>query len=160
MAKSKMQNVKGTIGGFVEDAYSTITDLQSEMQEWADNMEEKFSSTEKYGRISEAAETLGNYTDSPDVPEYLAELPAEAVLDNKKNPSRATRCGNATCYLDGALGSIEAFLEALEKKDSPEATSKTPEQIEEIKSEVEELQGTLDECKSEIEGVEFPGMYG
>ena len=37
-----------------------VEELAGEMSEWRDNLEDKFSSTEKYERVSEAADTLEN----------------------------------------------------------------------------------------------------
>ena len=39
---------------------SELESLKEEMESWRDNIEEKFSQTQKYEEVSEAAETLGN----------------------------------------------------------------------------------------------------
>jgi hypothetical protein len=60
MAKGKYIECKTTVADALSDAMSIVTDLQSEMSDWRDSLEDKFSSTEKYERVSEAADSLEN----------------------------------------------------------------------------------------------------
>lgn len=60
MAKGKHIKVDTTVENALSLAGSEIGDLWNEMNDWRDSMEDKFSSTEKYERVSEAADTLEN----------------------------------------------------------------------------------------------------
>lgn len=133
---------KGTLADAVSEAYGEITALAEEMRSWADNMEERLSHTEKYERVSEAADALEAMSE-PDIPDGLGDKECDILTDHGKRrnrpPSRADRASAAATNLDNAM----AVLDELEDND-----------------EAEQLRSDLENIKDELEGVEFPGMYG
>jgi len=58
--RHKSVAVVTSVEGILGDAPSEIDDLKEEMASWRDALEDKFSGTEKYERVSEAADTLEN----------------------------------------------------------------------------------------------------
>jgi len=58
MASGTYKKVKTSVSAALADGASVISELAEEMGEWRDNLEEKLSHTDKYERVSEAAELL------------------------------------------------------------------------------------------------------
>lgn len=54
---------KWTFVELVDQFYSEVEGLAEEMEEWRSNIEEKFSSTDKYSRVEESAQTLQSIAD-------------------------------------------------------------------------------------------------
>lgn len=129
----------------LSEAFGEFSSLAEEMRSWADGMEEKFSSTDRYARVSEAADTLENHTDAPDVAECLEDIKVSVqdLAPRKRGYSRADRCGQACYILDLCINALDEIEGEGERKD-----------------EAESLRDEIDNVKSECEGVEFPGMYG
>ncbi len=53
--KAKMERANEILGGI---DYSEVENLRDEIQDWKDNIEEKFSATQKYSDLEECASTL------------------------------------------------------------------------------------------------------
>jgi hypothetical protein len=122
-----------TIADAITDAFSVVEELASEMQEWGDNIEEKFSSTEKYERIREAQYCLESAS-QPSVPDSLNDAKVIIHLPKmKKRPSRNDRLTEA--HMD--------HLESLEENEDAKG-----------------LRDELDTANADLEAVEFPGMFG
>lgn len=92
-----------------------IEELKGEMETWRENIEEHFSGTDKYERVSEAADNLEN---------AISEL--ESVSYNEVFSASEVAEDNA-----------EAIVEALQ-----------------------ETIDAIEEQASELDNVEFPGMFG
>jgi len=60
MSSGKHVRVKSTVDDILSDGGSSFEDLRDEMDAWRDSLEDKFRSTEKYERVSEAADALGS----------------------------------------------------------------------------------------------------
>ncbi len=153
MAKKQQPMRKMSIADAVSEAHGELQGLAEEMRSWAFNLEEKFSSTDKYARVSEAADTLEGL-EEPQCPEWAATVEVEfmELPQRKKGYSRADRCGQACYILDQCIQVCQELALANEI-DAGEKTS-------EEKDEAEQLADDLENMKSEAEGVEFPGMYG
>lgn len=182
MSKVKYTSVTTTIEGAIADAYSELQELRDEMSEWRDNLEERFSHTDKYSQVSDAADALDQIADdAPEVDGPLGDITVTANHGRKastKSPyPRWLRRDNATSLMDGAISALEDHIATLDEKISEletaieEATAladyksvdsltELKDQLETEKSTAEELRDQLDSHKSEAEAVEFPGMYG
>jgi hypothetical protein len=147
MAKRVRSLRKVPIADAISEAFGEIEALAQEMREWADNLEEKFSSTSKYETVSSSADTLEGYTD-PDMPEGLPAMEVEFMdlPQRKRGYSRADRCGQACYILDQCIIVLEEQSEKLEGGEARDAC--------------ESLRDDLENAKGDCEGVEFPGMYG
>lgn len=130
-----------TVAAAIGDAFGTLEELKNECEEARNNLEEKFSSTNKYQMYSDAADTLDGVSE-PDVAEHLQDILVvySLFVPTRKNrgTSRAQRLSNAVSMLDAAKSAIE---ESVYKDD-------------------DDLAGALESTIGEVENVEFPGMYG
>ena len=150
MAKTKAQPVmrKMSIADAVSEAFDEISSLAEEMRSWADNMEEKFSSTEKYSQVSEAADTLENAQEPNDYPAFAQSQQIEFsdLPSRKRGYSRSDRCGQACYILQACADELDERIEELGDGDESVTLS--------------EFRDELTNVKDEVEGVEFPGMFG
>lgn len=132
----------------VQEAFGDITSLAEEMRTWADNMEEKFGATQKFQDVEAAADALENL-DEPDV--TITALNDHKLSWQDPRPrlrgySRATRAMHA-CDM---LRAVEDKMRELEDElppDDPQHDAAT---------------ALAEECEnliSELEGIDFPGMY-
>lgn len=160
MAKRKTIRRETSLDGAVADGISECESLRDEMTEWRDNLEEKLSATQKYSDVSECADALDNALNSnqPELPDTFP-----AGLEDKvtwtefhtyaRAQSRATRLDGAVTGMTAVAEAVEAFLE-MHDDPSDECYGNTDREAwETYANEVREIVG-------EIEGVEFPGMYG
>lgn len=136
---------KMPVGDAISEAFGELTGLGEEMRSWADSLEEKFSSTEKYERVTEAADALENLSE-PDIPDSVKNLEVTFVdpPQRRRGYSRADRCAQACYILEQCIGVLDEFV--------GEDDEKLADAI--------ELKDAIEQAKDEAEGVEFPGMYG
>ena len=147
--KRKLIERQVSIADAVSEAFGEFQSLGEEMRSWADSMEEKFSSTDKYSRVSETADILESCNE-PDHPQHAQDT-VITVIDppaKKRGYSRADRCSQACMLLDYAMEALETKIEALGENDTT------------AKDELESYRDEIDEAKSNAEGADFPGMYG
>jgi len=152
----KMIDHESTIAGAWEDGKSIIETLAESMREWADNMEEKFSQTQKYETVSTTADTLENIDVTiPD--EFEGEENKKFIFkyqtfylspSKQRHRSRANQCADA-CEIWIAL---ITYLDQI-ADDEKEYTKEERDAASQMSSDV---QNAIDEA----EGCEFPGMYG
>lgn len=149
----KVVSCKGTLDSAVSDAFSEAESLRDEMEEWKDSLEgTNFERSDKFERISEAYETLNDNCESPDVSDWLGAFEVEWAEGRKKSikrrgPSRAARLGNAVQALNAA---IDVLREIEEDEELPQ----------DKRDEARELANDIEGKKDELDGVEFPGMFG
>jgi len=132
----------------VDDAFSEIETLGEEMREWADNMPESLQGGDKYSTIDETANMLDEAVGEK--PEILSVLVGVSVLHipSVAIVSRADRCYEATAALDSVGSYLEDVIDELDVK-SGEAFDA-----------LQEYKGMIQEISSNLEGAEFPGMFG
>lgn len=121
MTKVKYTSVTTTIEGAIADAYSELQELRDEMNEWRDSLEERFSHTDKYSQVSDAADALDQIADdAPEVDGPLGDIPVTASHGRKastKSPyPRWLRRDNATSLMDGAISALEDHIATLDEK--------------------------------------------
>ncbi|MNL09165.1 hypothetical protein D3C87_1299140 [compost metagenome] len=132
----------------VSDAFSEIESLAEEMRETYDNMDGNgLGATEKCQAAGSAADALECATEV-DVPECLVDVEvhySESVNVRKnRGPSRAARLSNAVSVLEAAKAAAE---EADLVEDAAAA-------------ERDDFVSELESAIGEVEGTEFPGMFG
>ena len=160
MGKYKRVREKFTVGDGLD--ITEIEDLRDEMQGWVDNMSgTALENTSRYQMASDAADQLSRVDDIQFDEIWDAVNAAEGLTEDLKNleyevgifkvksrrqyPSRAYRLSNTISIINGAIERLREFLEPYGE------------------DEVEEVRRTIDEVESvvqELDGVEFPGMYG
>jgi hypothetical protein len=141
----KTEQIKTYVFNAFEDAKSDISELAQEMRSWEENMGQYdgFSATERYNRVSQSADTLEDQSSELDnVEEITEEQYAFVEIQvfyirpyGRKPMPRWMRLSNA-------LNDLTNVVKALrEKKEN------------DIADEIETIIG-------ELEGVDFPSMYG
>lgn len=140
-----------TLPDAIDEAFCEIEALAQEMRDWADNLEEKFSETQKYQTVDSTADTLENMTNPMEGIDdadraWLNELVIVGFQDptpRRAGYSRADRCAQSCDLLDRVSGILEDY--------------KGPEARETIAN---DLYGDVEAMVQECQGVEFPGAYG
>jgi hypothetical protein len=153
MGKYKQVQFKSTLEDCLD--LSEVEELRDDMQSWVDNMgDTALANTNKYSMAEEAVEALGKFdeidfsaildllTDDQKKQEitYTAMVPKA----RRQSTSRAMRLSNATGKVQSALSWLDSQL-----------VDQNPEKYADLKEEMNSLEGDL----SDLENVEFPGMF-
>lgn len=136
-----------------------VDTLLEEMQEWQSNMEgNSMEALPKYDEVCECVTNLeGVQSTLQDAEEpkddKLAALEVTVTemvpSDKRRQTSRATRAGNAASCLEAVKEKVEEYAEGLKDQDQAD-----------FKGTLEELAGKLGEAADELQGIDFPGMFG
>lgn len=142
------------ISGTVSDISGAISDLESlaeECREIVDNASEGLSETQRIKTFGETADALENVQE-PEIPGCIAETCidyTEMVPSRKgRGTSRSTRRDNAVSLLESARDAAQEFLDEEENAEHADR--------DEVQTFIDEVENIV----SEVEGCEFPGMYG
>lgn len=155
-----------TIGEAISNAKSEIDQLQSEMEEWAGNMEGTgLENTQKYEDVNSTAEILASAA-SPleDIDDdKLGTLAAQAI-DSTEYRSRRfprhERLDNAVTLLQSAKEPLEETREKVQGEiDDPAFENADHTERENALDMLDEVISALDDAINELESVEFPGMF-
>lgn len=152
----KMIEHECTISGAWEDGKSIIETLGEEMRAWADNMEEKFGTTQKYETVSTTAETLEGIDvtipeefEGEENKKFIFKYSTVALSPSKmRHRSRANQCSDAVEIWNNLVTYLDQISE-----DEKEYTKEERDAAENMSSEV---QNAIDE----VEGCEFPSSFG
>lgn len=147
----------------ISQAFGEIEDLGSSMREWFDNCNENLQQSDKMQTVEQTADTLEGLSE-PDLPDWLTpensdEGPRFDHVEANITPlaysrrSRATRCSDVCSLLQNI---VDALLEIEEAEEGKKEKEKNQEKIDECSTLRDELENAI----SELEGCEFPGMYG
>lgn len=146
MPKRKPIKYESTVEGAISDAFSIIEELAGEMREAFDNTPEGLQQSGVGEARGTAADELENISEPSDIAKALGEVKvAFEHLPLKRNPSRATRMGEATQILSVVIDT----LNGLDFK----ANKEKAEERDALEAEVQEMHDAADQ-------IEFPGMYG
>jgi len=162
MGKYKRVREKFTVDEGLDT--TEIESLRDEMQGWVDNMSgTALENTSRYQMAEEAVSQL-DQVDGVDFDEIWGAVPEDCGItvdelkaieftctiftpkSRRQSTSRAYRLSNTITHITGALDAIRNYLE--DKKDI-EGISSVLDAVDGIESQVQDL-----------DGVEFPGMYG
>lgn len=148
----KITEQTSTVSGVVADVASELEELAQEMRDWADNMEESFSHTDKFQQVSDVADTLEYVDLDIEVPRIVEDLTVKYMIHSpygRKGASRSMRRDNFVMALEAAQGIAQLELDSgvwEEDSDQPD--------------EIEEFIQALDDIIGELQGVDFPGAFG
>lgn len=145
MSRHKTEIVTGTIAAALSDALTGVQTLAEEMGEWRDNTEESLGHTNRWQRVSEAADALEEVASelgaSFDLPEWLE---AEAITwtimrpYGRKAEPRWMRAANAAAPLRAI---VEALAEPETLKPSVEWYAERLKAAQELLAAIERNKG-------------------
>lgn len=141
-----------TVVDAVSEAWGIIEELGEEMEDWRANMEDKFSTTDKYSRVEEAAQTLQGESEPTEPDSDTVKAITVTIQDPKprrRSYSRADRLSQATSLLEACEGALDEF-----------ASSDDPKTSEDDASEADSYKNDIETLRNNVEGVDFPGMFG
>lgn len=159
MGRYKYFPAKSAVRDLITDAHSDIEELAEEMGSWRDNMEG--TAAENAPSYEIVTETAGTLEDQEDPTSEVDSLPQDlqdtqvtwqdvkVTSGRQKTPSRAVRCSQVCHRFTTAAEAMRDWLPDVDD---------TPEDLD--VSGIESLADTLEEIAGNIEGLEFPGMYG
>lgn len=177
MPTSRPVQTSGKLGEILE-YYPDVEDLKDEMEEWRDNMPESLQSSDKYNQVDEAANTLGNAVDELEeacegIKHLLEELPKDAgemsfldldihYTEHKMYKGylmpRWVRLANPCAALESAVRYIEDHTEHIAKDLASKDLS--VDRTEDYTAELESYIKQVDDALGDLQGVEFPSMFG
>ena len=161
MGKYKQVKEKFTVDEGLDT--SEIESLRDEMQGWIDNMGgTALENTSRYQTASDAVDTLDRvddirFDDIWDAVRNTKSLTVDGlkaleyevvtfkVRSRRQYPSRTHRLSNSVSIINGALECLREFLERW-----------SDDEVGEIRAAIDEVESIV----SDLDGVEFPGMYG
>lgn len=134
----------------IGEVMADVEELGQEMRDWADNMPENKQGGDKHSEVEGAADTLeeqaGNDPVTPEM-SFLNEVKFtwQDPTPKRRGYSRGARLGHAVDLLNEVIVRLEEYIG---DKTGPNETT------------AQEVKDALEEIESELQGVEFPGMYG
>lgn len=134
----------------IGEVIAVCEDLGQQMRDWADNMPESKQSSQKFEEVDACATTLEDQAQAdPVVPEAMSFLNLIMITVQDPTPkrqprSRSAQLGDARDILGQVLTALEEFKSADPKE----------------KETADELHSSLQEIEGELDGVDFPGMFG
>ncbi|HEX6826704.1 MAG TPA: hypothetical protein VF077_10355, partial [Nitrospiraceae bacterium] len=153
-----------------------------EFREICDNTPENLQSTGVYESRDSTASSIEGFSEPSVDSSVLGELSCSCQIDNGKvyrgrqSQSRACRASNGAAQLRAAAEAVRAWLE--ENDEIPEADDHDAASLkaraefieehdiddvaeyEKAREEAEQLASDCEEIADEVEGLEFPGMFG
>jgi len=144
----KERHFTKTLDALVDDAYSIVDELQKELEDAYENMPEGLRGSSVGEARAEAASELESISgDQPDVPQLVSSLRI-VHYPSLRQSSRGDRADEAANMLRAAVKVVQKYLESGVKLKKAEA------------KDVAEFVEQLEDHASQIDGVEFPGMFG
>jgi len=181
-AKPKFERfriVEGTVSGFVGDAFSEITELGEEFREIVDNAPDGLRESDLNNRRDETASACEGLNEPSADNDILGELSASYQADYGKvyrgriSQSRACRASNAAAAFNAAADAVRQWVEDYPLLDDEATKKDKKEHADMLKAnewdadafcEAHEAADALisecEDCASEIENMEWPGMFG
>lgn len=147
MTKRKLTEKTLTIADAISEAMGEIQSLAEEMREAYDNTPESLQQSGVGEARGEAADNLENVNE-PDVPAEIEKIEVKwSYFPLKARASRRERRDEAVSTLNVVMEHLDEIInddkEEQEQRDAAES-----------------LRDDIDNVISEVESVEFPGMYG
>jgi hypothetical protein len=135
----------------IGEVMAVCEELAQEMHDWADNMPESKQSSQKHDEVEAAAETLDEVVGSDPIVDGVTsflndvKITIQDPTPSRRGRSRSTRLGDAIDIIGDVM---QALLEYEGDKVGPN------------EQKAGELRNELEEIESNLQGVEFPGMFG
>jgi hypothetical protein len=175
----RFRTVEGTVSGFIDDAFSEITDLGDEFREMYDNAPENLQQTGVNQTRDETASACESLNEPDCSNNILSELSAYYSADFGKlyrgrvAQSRACRASNCAAAFNAAAEAVRQWVDdnppldddasKQEKRDHELTLAENgwdADTFSEAHDQADTLIGECEDCASEIESMEWPGMFG
>ncbi len=140
--RGKPQKFEESLEEAISSAVNHLSELGGECEEVVSDAPPGISETQRIQTLSDTADTLTGLSE-PEVPPALADIKISYTITGKQNLSRWEQACVATSILDACTEALDVIPETDERYQVAQTLSG-------------ELQGINDE----VEGCEFPGMYG
>jgi len=150
----KQETVETTVEAAISDARTDLEELAGEMTDWFDNMPEGLQGSQTGSTVEEAANTLGDIQLDVEPPEATHDLEVEYVElrpYGRKPQPRWMRASNIGSMLEATAEVLEGWADGQDAGKREEGEE--PDMARSIASD-------LRDAASNLEGVEFPSMYG
>ena len=155
MGRYKFIEGTSTVRDAINDGFADLEELAEEMGSWRDNMNgTPAENTGRFEVVTETADTLEGL-DRPTVNDDLPESILDALVTytyakvqsgRQRTPSRSYRCSNACNQMSAGAEFIRGALDGVEDEN--------------VRVDLETLAAEVEEVISNVESLEFPGMYG
>jgi len=175
----RFRTVEGTVGEFIGGGFQEITELGEEFREIYDNASEGLQQTDTNQRRDATASEIEGFSEPSTSSSILEELSASYSADYGKlyrgrvSQSRACRASNAASAIRAAGEAVQAWLdenpeidEYGDKKEQKALLARLKKQeisaddYTEAREEAETVVSECEELADEIEGLDWPGMFG
>lgn len=148
----------------MNQAYEEITTLGEELRGWFDNLSEGLQQSSNAERINEAADALENIS-AQDSIDMLSDIEVyhPPCLDCS---SRSKRAGEVASILNDVASAIREYDSENRENASDSEDDSEEDPVEKSNysdSDFDEAISIADQCETdagEVEGIEFPSMYG
>lgn len=146
----KYRMVSGTVADFISNGWSEIEELGGEFREIYDNAPESLQQTDTNQRRDATASEIEGFNEPSVSNDVLGDIEATYQADNGKlyrgriSLSRSTRAANAAAQFQAAAEALRAWAEEHQEDDLG----------------ADELADECEELASNIEGLDWPGMFG
>jgi hypothetical protein len=161
-----------TIASALGIFYGDVEGLSEEIREVCENMPESLQNGDRYQTLDATATELEDVTSrQEDLPDWAEKLIGEEKVavnvmylggKRKGRESRAMRASNAAAYADAVISTLRDWADANAEKmdeDAKEGIAGPEEMLTQI-DEAREFADQLEEYKDQVEGCEFPSMFG
>lgn len=133
----------------IGEVMSELETLGQEMRDWADNMPESRQGSDKHAEVEQCADTLEEQANADPVEaEGMAGL--NDIKISIQDPTPTLRGNSRPARLAQALSVLSQVM----------ATLEAHSWLVELKEVADKLHASLEEIEGELEGIEFPGMFG
>ena len=171
MTKKEKPATSYCVADALSEAMGEIESLRDEMQDWYDNMPEGLQGGDKGSEVEECAQTLGAFenvtlhealetadedgkTETGAKSPNVGHLRFDIVRSTKKRQSRNDRRNEATLLLRAACDAVRTEMEATDNDDE------RLDPYAETRADIDDCLNELDQVADEVDGADFPGMYG
>jgi hypothetical protein len=139
----------------IGEVMADVEGLAAEMRDWADGMPDNQQGGNKHDEVSACAETLEDVVGNDPVENKMSFL--NDIKITVQDPTPRRRGYSRSQRLAHAMTTLASVIDALEEFEPEHPNEKQRASQKDI---AEGLYAALEEERDNLEGVEFPGMYG
>lgn len=163
--RSRIRTSSSPVLSLIPDAFSIMSDLKDELENWKEGIPENLQGGDKYSTLDESCSTIDGVTeiDPSETAQKLLEGVEGSYMPAGKRPSRSDRRNEACAMIRAAADAIQDYIEKHAPNERPDVAAElkgTDCLSEDDRRVLEDLAEECTEAADEWENVEFPGMFG